>query len=157
MLYGEDVYVGYRYYEKTDTSVLFPFGYGLSYTTFQISDVSITDETDSPQISVSLNVQNTGTRAGAEVVQVYVSARSPRIRRPTKELKGFQKIFLEPGETKSIRLDLDKNYATSFWDEIRHSWESEKGTYDILVGNCSSEKFTSKSFTIKKTTWWTGL
>jgi beta-glucosidase len=157
VLYGEDVYVGYRFYEKTDTAVLFPFGYGLSYTTFQMSGLSVTGEPASPQIFVYVEVQNTGPRAGAEVVQVYVSAKSPRIQRPTKELKGFQKVFLEPGETKSVRLVLERNYATSFWDESRHAWACEKGSYDVLVGNSSNGLLLSKSFTIEKTTWWSGL
>ena len=156
VLYGEDVYVDYRFYEKIRRPPLFPFGYGLSYTRFDLSKIAI--DVRDPIIALTLSVSNTGTRAGAEVVQVYVSACAPSIGRPPKELKGFKKVFLEQGEEKRVEVELDTKLATSFWDEGRHSWVAEKGTYRVLVGNSSlCENFLEASFEIEETFWWNGL
>lgn len=154
-LYGEDVYVGYRFYEKLKRAPLFHFGHGLSYTTFSLSDLEVS--TTNSTISVKLRVTNTGSRAGAEVVQVYVSAKNPSINRPVKELKGFKKVFLEAGEHAIVEIDMDKKYATSFWDEGRDAWIMEKGWYGILVGNSSEVIGQEGSFEIGETSWWNGL
>jgi beta-glucosidase len=155
-LYGEDVYIGYRWYEMLDMPVLFPFGHGLSYTTFKFSDLKI-QKTDS-DLKVSVKVSNTGERAGAEVVQVYLSQKNPSIRRPKKELKGFKKVFLEKGESKVIEVSIETKYATSFWDEIRNAWVSERDTYEVIAGGSSDEVGSVRgSFEVEKTSWWNGL
>ena len=105
-----------------------------------------------------LSVANTGPCAGAEVVQVYVSASTPSIGRPVKELQGFKKIFLKQGESKAVEVDVDKKLATSFWDEGRDEWIVEKGEYKAIVGNSSQcKKFLVEPFTVEKTYWWNGL
>ena len=155
-LYGEDVYIGYRWYEMLDLPVLFPFGHGLSYTTFEISDLKV--QKSDKEVSVSVKVSNTGSKSGAEVVQVYISQKNPSIRRPKKELKGFKKVFLEKGESKVVDVSIETKYATSFWDEIRNAWVSEKDTYEVIVGDSSEELGAVKaSFEVAKTSWWNGL
>ena len=115
-LYGEDIYIGYRFYEMTGRDVLFPFGHGLSYSVFGFNDLSVVE--DAGEVSVSLKVRNHGKVAGAEVVQVYVTQRAPSIRRPKKELKGFQKVHLEAGEEKSITIKLLVKHAAAFWTRL---------------------------------------
>lgn len=155
-LYSEDVYVGYRWYEMLDLPVLFPFGHGLSYTSFSFSDLSIKKKDKTLEISVK--VTNTGTIKGAEVVQVYVSQKNPSIKRPKKELKGFAKVLLEGGESKIVDVPIEIKYAASFWDEIRNAWVVEKDTYEVIVGNGSIEQGSVKGgFEIEKTSWWNGL
>ena len=126
--YSEGVFLGYRYYTGSSTKPLFPFGYGLSYTTFSFSHVSV-----SPQHVVSFDVTNTGSRGGAEVAQVYVGDPSARIKRPTRELKGFKKVRLAPGETKHVTVQLDAR-AFSYWD---HGWRIDPGQFVIYVGDSS--------------------
>ncbi|KAL6719624.1 hypothetical protein ACLMJK_001545 [Lecanora helva] len=156
VLYGEDIYVDYRYYDMIDRPALFPFGHGLSYTTFGFSKLDI--KVDESIVTVNLAVKNIGSRVGAEVVQVYVSACASSIRRPVKELKGFTKVWPEPGEEKTVEIELDKRLACSFWDEGRDAWIIEKGMYKVIVGNSSrSDKFLEASFEIKDTFWWNGL
>ena len=126
--YSEGVFVGYRYYTGSSIKPLFPFGYGLSYTTFSFSHLTV-----SPQHVVSFDVTNTGSRNGAEVAQVYVGDPSARIKRPTKELKGFRKVRLAPGETKHVTVQLDAR-AFSYWD---HGWRIDPGQFVIYVGDSS--------------------
>ncbi|PVH83481.1 glycoside hydrolase family 3 protein [Cadophora sp. DSE1049] len=158
-LYGEDVYVGYRYYESVRREVLFPFGHGLSYTTFSFSNLEVVQNTELGNVKVSVAVENTGSVAGAEVVQVYIRQRNPSIGRPKKELKGFTKLYLQPGEKKTGVVEIETKYATSFWDEEREEWVSEEDTYDVLVANTSaaSGQVLSGSFDVARTTWWKGL
>lgn len=155
VLYGEDIYVGYRFYDKVKRPALFPFGHGLSYTTFGLSDLSVSATNST--ISVKVNVSNSGSRAGAEVVQVYIKAHAPSIHRPPKELAGFQKVFLEAGETKDVQVEMDKRYAISFWDEGRDAWIAEKGGYGVLVGTSSQGRFLEEKIEEGQTWWWTGL
>ncbi|KAJ5083654.1 Beta-glucosidase [Penicillium angulare] len=155
VLYGEDVYVGYRYYEGLDVEPLFPFGHGLSYTSFEVSDLKLSRDSETA-LQVSCKVQNTGLKHGAEVVQVYVAPVSPPIRRPIKELKEFQKVLLESGQEKMITIPLDLVRVTSFWDEKTSSWCSHEGTYKILVGTSSRGTFLESSVEITETTYWTG-
>jgi beta-glucosidase len=155
VLYSEDVYVGYRWYEMLDLPVLFPFGHGLSYTTFDIKDLTIS-KTDT-NLKVSVKLTNTGERSGAEVLQVYVSQKNPSIKRPKKELKGFKKVFLEKGESKTVDVEIEMKYATSFWDEVRDSWISEKDTFEVLVGSTSEKVAVKGEFEVEKTSWWKGL
>ena len=156
VLYGEDVYVGYRWYEQLDLSVLFPFGHGLSYTTFSYSDLAVS-KTDT-EVQVSLKLTNTGSISGAEVVQVYVSQKNPSIRRPIKELKGFKKVMLEKGESKAVEIVLETKYAASFWDELRDAWVVEKDQFEVIVAGSSDVKDALRgAFEIEKTFYWKGL
>ncbi len=158
-MYSEDIYVGYRYYEAVELDVLFPFGHGLSYTTFDISNLQISKDDDTGILKVSCSVTNTGSVAGAEVVQMYISQRNPSIRRPEKELKGFGKMFLEPGETRDVTIETEIKYTVSFWDEAKKMWVMERDTYEVLVGNTSelSGNALRGSFDVNKTGWWKGL
>ncbi|GAB1201097.1 hypothetical protein APSETT444_010484 [Aspergillus pseudonomiae] len=141
VLYGEDVYVGYRYYEKLDREVLFPFGHGLSYTTFTVNpDVVFSQEALRPEQppTAAVQIKNTGKVAGAQVLQLYISAPHSPTPRPVKELHGFTKVHLHPGEETVAHIRMDK-YATSFWDEIEGMWKSEEGVYEALIGKQRDE------------------
>ncbi|KAK9452943.1 glycoside hydrolase superfamily [Dipodascopsis uninucleata] len=155
VLYGEDVYVGYRYYEKTECDVLFPFGYGLSYSTFEFSDLAVL--ANDITVNVTVTVQNISGIHGAEVIQVYISQKNPKIWRPAKELKGFSKVFLNAGESKTITIPIDLKYATSYYDEINDKWISEKDVYTALVGRSSQDILLEASFDTKQTFWWKGI
>ncbi|PCG88799.1 Glycoside hydrolase family 3 [Penicillium occitanis (nom. inval.)] len=163
VLYGEDIYVGYRYFEKTGVKPLFPFGHGLSYTTFKRSDLSLQVDTEKPvledgeTVTASLTVTNTGSVAGAETVQLWMQPPTlENIRRPVRELKGFTKVYLQPGEKKTVSITVEKKIATSFWDEIRNSWASEKGDYTVLITGTGDEKLSEK-FSVEKSRYWLGL
>lgn len=139
--YTEGVFVGYRYYASKDMPVLFPFGHGLSYTDFCYDNLvlSQTDMTDAEKLSVSVDVTNTGERYGKEVVQVYVAAPTSSIIRPSLELRAFDKISLEPGETKTVTFKLDKR-AFAYWDQEAHDWLVEEGNYQVIIGRSAAEK-----------------
>ncbi|MCJ1387416.1 hypothetical protein MMC18_000259 [Xylographa bjoerkii] len=154
-VYGEDVYVGYRFYETVKRAVNFPFGHGLSYTTFEASDFHL--ENTGGNLEVSLRLKNTGKRSGSETVQLYVSQDSPGIRRPLKELKGFRKVFLEAGAETTVKITVSTKYATSYWDEIRNMWVSEKDTYTVQAGNSSANILAEGTFNTKATEWWNGV
>ena len=130
--YREGLYVGYRYYDTAGVPTAFPFGYGLSYTTFAYSDLK-TDET-----GVTLTVTNTGSCAGAEVVQLYVAKPDAKVFRPVKELKGFTKVQLEAGESKTVTIPLDDK-AFRYWNVKTDRWEVEGGSYQLLVGASSAD------------------
>lgn len=130
--YREGIYVGYRYYEKAGVPVRFPFGYGLSYTTFAYSDLKVTER------EASFTLTNTGKTAGAEVVQLYVHARDSAVFRPVKELKGFAKVFLQPGESRAVTIPLDDK-AFRYFNVKTGRFEVEGGAYDILVGASSAD------------------
>jgi beta-glucosidase len=135
--YSEGVFVGYRYYDANHITPLFPFGHGLSYTTFSYSNLSVTPA--SGAISVSLDVTNTGSRAGAEVVQLYVGIpSSTSIPEPPEQLKGFLKVSLSPGQTSHITFPLPTS-ALAYWDVNTHGWVVQKGTYQIMLGSSSSD------------------
>jgi beta-glucosidase len=134
--YAEGIYVGYRHFDKHNIEPLFPFGYGLSYTTFAYDDLKVTP---GQAVKVSLTVRNTGSREGAEVVQLYVAPDThSKVDRPVKELKGFQRVALKPGETRTVSFSLDKS-AFSYYSEARHDWVAEPGTYEALVGTSSRD------------------
>ena len=157
-LYGEDVYVGYRYYEFADREVNFPFGHGLSYTTFSFSDLSV--KQSDGKITTNLKIKNTGSLKGAEVAQLYVSPKqAARINRPVKELKGFAKVELEAGETKTVTIEELEKYAAAYFDEERDQWCVEKGEYEVIVSNSSAvtEEALRGSFTVSKSYWWSGI
>lgn len=164
MLYGEDIHVGYRWYDKLSLPPLFPFGHGLSYTTFRFSNLEIAQShsdaaASSPKASISVkcSIENTGRTAGAEVAQAYIQQQKPSISRAVKELKGFTKVFLRPGEKKRVEILLDRKYACSFWDEGRDMWIVEQGKYKIMVGKSSQDRFLEGEFEVGRTGWWSGL
>ncbi|ETN42995.1 uncharacterized protein HMPREF1541_02153 [Cyphellophora europaea CBS 101466] len=154
-IYGEDVYVGYRFYEQTKKEVSFAFGHGLSYTTFDITDLTVEDGKN--EFTVAATVANTGRVDGAEVVQVYVSQNAPSINRPPKELKGFKKVHLKAGEKETVQLKINKKYACSFWDEDTDSWIMERDEFEVLVGNSSQSVTKAGSVNVKETAHWKGL
>ncbi|KAA8647649.1 hypothetical protein EYZ11_004794 [Aspergillus tanneri] len=163
VLYGEDIYVGYRYYEKVNLPPLFRFGHGLSYTTFTRSDLSLTTSPEKPQleesgepITASVIVANTGKVTGAEVVQLWVVPPPTGVNRPARELKGFTKVLLNPGEQKRVEITVEKKLATSWWDEQREKWASERGVYEVVVTG-TGESVLKSSFTVEKTRFWLGL
>lgn len=138
--YRESIYVGYRYYQKAHKDILFPFGYGLSYTAFAYSDLTFSSKIigGMPEIAVSLNVKNMGNFPGKEIVQIYVRDLKPRIFKPLMELKGFAKVDLEIGETKNIEVMLN-NQSFSFFDADESAWKTCSGEYEILVGASSED------------------
>ena len=150
--FGEGIYVGYRYFDMKGIEPLFPFGYGLSYTSFDISDLRLSSDTmdlDKNQvITATVRVTNTGSRAGAEVVQLYIQDPVSTQPKPVKELKGFQKVYLEPGESKDVSITIDKEQLQSF-DEALHSWVVEPGMYNILIGNSSANIVRKAAFRAK--------
>ncbi|KAI1409254.1 beta-glucosidase [Hypoxylon sp. FL1857] len=161
VLYGEGVHVGYRWYEKVKRDPLFAFGHGLSYTKFEMEDLVVTDtpedHTDAAAVMVSVAVTNRGPRDGSEVVHVYVAHQTTTVQRPLKELKGFAKVHLHKGKTKTVQIKLDKKYACSFWDESAGSWVMEQGAYDLLVGNSSQNTPLQGKFHVARTRTWNGL
>lgn len=140
-VYHEGVFVGYRYYSSKEMPVLFPFGHGLSYTQFAYDNLvlSQTEMTDIDKLLVSVDVTNTGHCYGREVVQVYVAAPNSKIIRPGLELCAFDKIGLEPGETKTVTVELDKR-SFAYWDVESHDWLVEEGKYQIIIGRSAEEK-----------------
>lgn len=147
--YGEGLFIGYRYYEKRQIEPLFPFGYGLSYTTFEYSDLKVSSSTisDEEKLEVTVSVRNSGTRAGKEIVQLYLREISPRVVRPVKELKAFAKVALHAGETREVHLQLEpRDFA--FYDIRRHRWSIEAGEFEILIGRSSAEIVLSQQITM---------
>ncbi len=136
--YAEGIYVGYRHFDKENIKPYFPFGFGLSYTTFEYGKPTMTSGTGKALRRVTFSVTNTGKRAGAEVVEVYVKPVSPTIDRPIQELKGFDKVFLKPGETKTISIDLDMR-AFAYCDVPGQQWRADQGTYQIEIGSSSRD------------------
>ena len=137
--YNEGVFVGYRYYDIKKAPVLFPFGHGLSYTTFKIDNLKVDQKgkKDTDKITVSVDVTNTGDVAGKEVVQIYVSDRTGTEVRPLKELKGFEKVELEPGQKKTVTMELDYRSFAYYSTEL-NDWFAPGGKYGILVGDSSA-------------------
>jgi beta-glucosidase len=139
--YAEGIFVGYRYFDRDRIEPEFPFGHGLSYTRFKYSNLAIDVERSdiaSPLVTVSFDLTNEGSRAGAEAAQVYVGERAPSVPRPPQELKNFTKVFLQPHETKRVTLRLRKR-AFAHYDVITHSWKIDPGKYDIMVGSSSRD------------------
>jgi beta-glucosidase len=129
--YSEGLEVGYRWYDSQNITPLFPFGYGLSYTTFRYTDLSATPT------GVSFTLTNTGKRAGAEVAQVYVGD-PPSVGEPPRQLKGYRKVFLEPGESTHVTIPLDRR-SFAHWDDVRHAWAVTGGSYTVYVGGSSRD------------------
>jgi len=141
VVYKEGVFVGYRGYEKNGTKPLFPFGFGLSYTTFKYANLqikSLPNDSLGPRYEVSFDVTNTGKREGSDVAQVYVGETQPKVPRPAKELKGFAKVRLQPGETKAVSVVLNAR-SFAYFDVATSQWRAEAAAFDVLVGRSSQQ------------------
>ncbi|HEY6307866.1 MAG TPA: glycoside hydrolase family 3 C-terminal domain-containing protein [Candidatus Angelobacter sp.] len=154
VVYREGVFLGYRGFDQKGAKPLFPFGYGLSYTTFAYRNLSVTRPTTGNQIpsgkvEVQFDVTNTGKREGAEVAQVYVASKGAPVPRPAKELKGFAKVNLRPGETRRVTLTLDRR-AFSYYDAATKQWRADPGQYDVLVGRSAAAIELRGTFTLAK-------
>jgi beta-glucosidase len=138
--YAEGLLVGYRWFDARKIEPLFPFGYGLSYTEFKYSGLKLTSDKNpkNPGVTVEFEVANTGDREGAEAAQIYVREMKPSVARPLKELKGFAKVSLQPGQRRKISARLDPG-AFAFYDTEKKGWVAEKGNYQILVGRSSRD------------------
>ena len=150
--YRESIYIGYRYYEKAEKKVRFPFGHGLSYTQFRYSDLRMEQKEmyDNQRLTITFCVKNVGKCDGAEIAQVYVADRESTIFRPVKELKAFKKVFLKAGEEKRITVTLGKR-AFAYYNVPHHMWHVESGTFDILVGASSADIRLKGSVTVLST------
>ena len=155
--YKEGIFVGYRGYEHNNVKPQFPFGFGLSYSTFKFSNLSVAPA-ESPAMApsgraalytVTFDVTNTGSRAGAEVAQVYVGEAKPSVPRPAKELKGFSRVELAAGETKHVTIPLDAR-AFAFYDVVGKQWQADAGTFSVLVGDSSADTPLTASVSLAK-------
>lgn len=148
--YNEGIFVGYRWVDKEKIKPLFSFGHGLSYTTFEYGKV-VADKksmTTDDNITFSINIKNTGSRDGEEVIQLYISDKKASVPRPVKELKGFDKISLKVGEEKTVTFTIDKS-ALSFFDDKRHDWVAEAGEFEALIGSSSTDIKSKVSFSLR--------
>ena len=138
--YREGIFVGYRYYDKKKMDVRFPFGHGLSYTTFAYSDFALSADTlqEGDAVEVSFTLTNTGSRAGAEAVQLYICAEGGQVIRPLKELKGFEKVYLQPGESRRVAFVIDKK-SLAYYEPRLHDWYAAGGSYAVLIGSSSRD------------------
>ena len=152
VVYGEGIFVGYRYYDKKKIAPLFPFGFGLSYTTFEYNNLRLSKSELGPgeTLEVAVDVTNTGQRAGMEVVQVYVRDPQSSLMRPEKELKGFAKVELQPGETRTVRISLDRRALAYYDDSLRH-WVAEAGEFEALVGRSADDILLVAPFQLTET------
>jgi beta-glucosidase len=150
MTYSEGVFVGYRWYDTKNIKPLFAFGHGLSYTTFEFGEAKVNKAsmTQDGEVTVTVDVKNTGKVAGAEVVQLYIADHEASVERPTKELKGFSKVYLEPGQAAQVSFTIKKD-ALSFFDAQKHEWVAEKGKFSALVGSASDKILASVDFELK--------
>jgi beta-glucosidase len=162
--YSEGIFVGYRHFDQQGIEPLFAFGHGLSYTSFDYRNLSLRikqaswEQTGSGNgstrpsklsIEVDVEIQNVGPRKGAEVVQLYLRAPDKATPMPPKQLRGFQKVFLEPGQTERVSFHLDEQ-ALSYWDTDRHDWVVQGGTYGVMVGSSSRDIRLHDSFSIER-------
>jgi beta-glucosidase len=137
--YGEGVFVGYRYYDAKDVAPRFPFGFGLSYTTFAYDALEAPERAAiGDEVTVAVTVENTGERAGQEIVQLYVGDEAATLARPPKELKRFRKVALQPGERARVEFTLDRR-AFAFYDPHQGAWVVEPGEFELLVGSSSRD------------------
>jgi beta-glucosidase len=148
--YKEGIYVGYRWTDKQKIKPLFAFGHGLSYTTFKLGKLTADKQslTADGKITFTVSITNTGSRAGSETVQLYISDKQSTVDRPLKELKAFQKVFLKPGESREVSLTIGRE-ALSFYDETTSQWKAEPGVFDALVGTASDKITTGCTFELK--------
>jgi beta-glucosidase len=153
LFYKEGLLVGYRWFDAKDIEPEFPFGFGLSYTTFEYSNLKLVpgQDTNGPVVTAEFDIANTGARAGAEVAELYIHQDHPSLSRPLKELKGFTKVSLKPGETKTVSIPLDQR-AFAYYDPTKAGWVSEAGDFKILVGSSSRDVRLQDSFHLSQTT-----
>jgi beta-glucosidase len=151
LAYTDGVFLGYRHFDAKNIEPQFPFGYGLSYTTFSYKNLKVTPASSgkASNVTVTIDVSNSGTRPGAEVAQLYVGDSHASLPRPVKELKAFDRILLQPGETKSVTFQLGEN-AFAFYDAVHMKWVVEPGTFEILVGSSSRDIRAKGQFTLLK-------
>ena len=151
VVYSEGIFMGYRGFDRSATKPMFPFGYGLSYTTFAYSNLSVTPKSgdDPDSVTVAFDVTNTGPRAGAEVAEIYVGDSHAPVARPVKELKGFGKVFLQPGETKKVAVQLNRR-SFSYYDVTSKQWTANPGDFTILVGSSSAKIELTGAFQLTK-------
>ena len=149
--YKEGIYVGYRWTDSRKIKPLFAFGHGLSYTTFELGKVSANTQhlTPTTQMTLSVPVTNTGKVAGSETVQLYISPKDSKVARPVKELKAFQKVYLQPGETRNVTLTIGAD-ALSYYDEATSQWRADAGKYEALIGTASDKLSTKYAFKLEK-------
>jgi beta-glucosidase len=148
--YAEGIFVGYRQFDRGTVKPLFPFGFGLSYTTFAFSNLTVTPNpasTDGP-ITVAFDVKNTGQRAGADVAQVYVGEHAPKVPRPVKELKAFSRVMLAPSESRHLTVTLDRR-ALAYWDTTTHDWKVDQARFTIFAGDSSVNVPLQADFTVQ--------
>ena len=152
VFYGEGLFIGYRYYDAKQMPVLFPFGYGLSYTNFEYNNTKVSAKTfkDVEGVTVSVDITNTGDLAGMETVQVYVHDQESELVRPEKELKGFAKVELQPGETKTVSIPLDFR-AFAYYHPKHRQWITENGDFDLLIGASSADIRQKETVTLEST------
>jgi beta-glucosidase len=150
VFYGEGLYVGYRYYDLKDVEPLFPFGHGLSYTTFEYSNLELSSSSLRPgeTLQATFTIKNIGAVAGAEAAQLYLRDPEARLQRPEKELKGFVKVSLQPGEAQTVTLTLDQQ-SLSYYDPAKPGWEAEPGQFEVLVGASSRDIRLRGTFTLE--------
>lgn len=144
--YKESIYVGYRYYDKNRVNVLFPFGYGLSYTKFKYTSLSI--EQKGNTLEVSFKIKNIGDYKGKEIAELYVSQKNPSIFKAEKELKGFKKVELEPGEEKKVTIKLNRE-AFEYYNVETRKWSVEEGVYNIMIGKSSQAIVLNEEIIVK--------
>ena len=151
--YEEGLLVGYRWFNTKQIEPLFPFGFGLSYTTFEYSNLKLVagQDTNGPAVTAEFEITNTGSREGAEVAQLYVHQVQPGLPQPVKELKGFRKVFLKPNEKQTVSIPLDRK-AFAYYDPAKAGWLAEKGAFTILVGGSSRDIRLQDSFQLAQTT-----
>lgn len=152
VVYREGIFIGYRYYDKKKMQVLYPFGHGLSYTTFEYKNLRLSGDKikDTEGLTVEVDITNTGTFVGADIVQLYVKNQKARLIRPEKELKGFEKISVCPGETKTIRFNLNKR-DFSYYDPSKKKWVTETGEFEIWLGRSSRDICLKQAVTVMST------
>lgn len=148
--YKEGIYVGYRWTDKHNIQPTFAFGHGLSYTTFSISNLRLSSKemTRDGKLTFTVTVKNTGTRRGAETVQLYIKDIKSTIDRPVKELKGFKKIWLDAGEQQDVDITID-NSALTYYEEATSAWKSDNGEFEALIGNASDNTTLKGRFALK--------
>jgi beta-glucosidase len=151
-VYAEGILVGYRWFDTKKIEPLFPFGYGLSYTSFKYSSLNLAEGRDpnGPVVIADFEIENTGTREGAEVAQLYVSQAQPGLPRPVKELKGFHKVFLKPGEKQRVSIPLERS-AFAYYHPDKKGWLAEKGEFTIFIGSSSRDTQLQGKFALSKT------
>ncbi|KAG8854733.1 hypothetical protein FRB91_003186 [Serendipita sp. 411] len=157
--YAEDLFVGYKHYVRSKVPTLYPFGYGLSYTTFKFSELTLSNPSGSEMsFTATVKVENTGPVIGSEVVQVYVTpSSSTKLTHPVRSLRGYTKAHnIPPGGSTTVKVHLDK-YALSYWCIVENRWKIEKGKYTVIIGTCAEDTVLSQDIVLEKESFWDGL